>query len=186
MKNEIVAKLNRFLDGDIGREADVVYILAEVRKLFEHARTSRKYPVLAFYTHWALHTKIDRQPWARMGLKVLEEIVTEYQAGSGRPDEIVRAVAGVLSFQQLHHELLDFGVEYDIRFDHLSNDQWRRFSSLLVDILIDCPLVSEAKAPVVKTLALSRDFVFSHSDGRTLAFWKMDLGDGKVMAGPIF
>jgi hypothetical protein len=35
-------------------------------------------------------------------------------------------------------------------------------------------------------LALTRDFAFSHAGGQTLAFWKIDLGNGKVMTGPIF
>ena len=49
MQNEIVAKLNRQLEHGFEREADVVYVMAEVRKLFEHVRTERKYPVLAPY-----------------------------------------------------------------------------------------------------------------------------------------
>lgn len=186
MKNEIVSKLNQHLDADITREADVVYVLAEIRKLFEHLRTAQNYPVLAFYTNWALHTKIDREPWARAGLKILEDVVSGYQGGSRGPEEVLKAVTGLLSFQQLHRQLLDFGAEHGIQFDQLSTEQWRRFSSLLVDILIDCPLVSELKIPVVRALSLSRDFVFSHASGQTLAFWKIDLGNGEVMAGPIF
>ncbi len=186
MRNEIVNKLNQHLASDITREADVLYTLAEIRKLFEHARTTRKYPVLAFYTNWALHTKIDREPWAKAGLKMLEDIVSGFQAGSRASEEVLKGVIGLLSFQQLHRQLLDFGAEHAIRFDRLSHEQWRRFSSLLVDILIDCPLVSDLKMPVVRALSLSRDFVFQHAGGQTQAFWKIGLGDGKVMAGPIF
>jgi hypothetical protein len=70
MKNEIVRKLNQHLASEITKEADVVYVMAEIRKLFEHVRTARNYPVLAFYANWILHTKIDREPWARAGLKM--------------------------------------------------------------------------------------------------------------------
>jgi hypothetical protein len=185
MKNEIVIKLNRHLASGIEREADVVYVLAEIRKLFEHLRSARKYPVLAFYTNWALHTKIDREPWARAGLKMLEEVVTEFRSGFGPSEQIVKAVDDVLSFQKLRRELLTFGAEQDIRFDKLSYAQWREFATLLIDVLIDCPLKSEAATAVVKTLALSRDFIFSHAGEQTLAFWKIDMGNGKVMTGPI-
>jgi hypothetical protein len=154
--------------------------------LFEHLRTTQKYPVLALYTNWALHTRIDREPWVRAGLRMLEEIVSGFQSGSRGSEEVLKGVTGLLSFEQLHRQLLEFGAEQGIRLDALSNEQWRRFSSLLVDILIDCPLVSELKMPVVRALSLSRDFVFSNAGGQTLAFWKIDLGDGKVMAGPIF
>jgi hypothetical protein len=85
MKNDIVSKLNQHLAAGITREADVLYVLAEIRKLFEHARTAQNYPVLAFYTNWALHTKIDREPWAKAGLKTLEDALGGYQDGSRGP-----------------------------------------------------------------------------------------------------
>lgn len=186
MQNEIVAKLNRHLAADIRTEADVVYVLAEIRKLFEHARSTRKYPVLAFYSNWALHTKIDREPWAKAGLKILEDMVSGLQAGNGRPDAVVRAVDAVLSFQELHRQILSFGAEHAIAFDQLSNEQWRRFSVLLIDVLIDCPLRPEKAPGAVTGLSLSRNFVFEHAGGRTLAFWRIDLTDGRFMTGPIF
>src|SRR5260370_33831338 len=130
MKNEIVSKLNQHLASEITREADVVYVLAEIRKLFEHVRTSKNYPVLAFYTNWALHTKIDREPWARAGLRMLEDIVIGFQAGSRGSEEVLKGVTGLLSFQQLHRQLLDFGKEHGIRFVQLTDGQWRRLVSL--------------------------------------------------------
>jgi hypothetical protein len=186
MQNEIVRKLNQHLDTGVTREADVVYALAEIRKLFEHTRTMKKYPVLAFYTNWALHTKIDREPWAKAGLKTLEGIVGKYQAGSRRPDEVLKGVTDLLSFQKLHRELLDFGAEHDIQFQKLSDADWRSFSTSLVDVLVDCPLQAEAAVGDVRSLVLTRNFAFSHAGGQTLAFWQIDLGNGKVMAGPIF
>lgn len=78
MKDEIVAKLNRQLECGFEREAYVVYVLAEIRKLFEHLQTARKYPVVAFYTNWTLHSRIDREPWAKDGLKLLEEAVSGF------------------------------------------------------------------------------------------------------------
>ncbi len=45
MQNEIVKKLNGHLNAGIAREADVVYTLAEIRKLFEHTLAMKKYPV---------------------------------------------------------------------------------------------------------------------------------------------
>lgn len=186
MQNEIVAKLNGQLEQGFKREADVVYVMAEVRKLFEHVRTARKHPVLAFYSNWALHTRIEREPWAREGIKRLEQVVGGYNSGARNADEVLKGVTGLLSFQQLHAEFLQFGAENDVRFERLSNQQWRQFSTLLVDVLVDCPLVSEGNGRTVKALSLSRDFAFAYPGGQTLAFWKIDLGQGKVMTGPIF
>src|SRR5205807_8448919 len=80
MQNEIVRKLNCQLERGFEREADVLYVMAEVRKLFEHVRTVRKFPVLAFYSNWALHSRIDREPWAKQGLKRLEEVVSGFNS----------------------------------------------------------------------------------------------------------
>jgi hypothetical protein len=186
MQNEIVRKLNGQLDHGFEREADVLYVMAEVRKLFEHVLTARRYPVLAFYSNWALHTRIDREPWAREGLKRLEEVVGGFDSGTHDAEAVLKGVTGLLSFQQLHAEFLGFGAENNIRFDQLSDKEWRQFSTLLVGVLVDCPAVSKLQGTTVKALSLSRDFAFSHAGGETLAFWKIDLGQGKVMTGPIF
>jgi hypothetical protein len=186
MQNEIVRKLNCQLEHGFKREADVLYVMAEVRKLFERVRTVRKFPVLAFYSNWTLHTRIDREPWAKEGLKRLEEVVSGFNSGTHDAEAVLKGVTGLLSFQRLHAEFLGFGAENNIRFDQLSNEEWRQFSTLLVDVLVDCPIVSELDTTTVKALSLSRDFAFSHAGGQTLAFWKIDLGRGKVMAGPIF
>lgn len=186
MQNEIVRKLNCQLKQGFEREADVLYVMAEVRKLFEHVRTIRKFPVLAFYSNWALHSRIDREPWAKQGLKRLEEVVSGFNSGTHDAEAVLRGVTGLLSFQRLHAEFLGFGAENNIQFDQLSNEEWRQFSTRLVDVLVDCPIVSELDTTTVKTLSLSRDFAFSHAGEQTLAFWKIDLGQGKVMAGPIF
>ena len=99
---------------------------------------------------------------------------------------MLAGVTGLLSFQQLHVEFLGFGAENEVRFERLSNAEWRQFSVLLIDVLVDCPLVSETDGTTLKALSLSRDFAFAHPGGHTLAFWKIDLGQGKVMTGPIF
>jgi hypothetical protein len=59
------------------------------------------------------------------------------------------------------------------------------FPTLLLDILIGCPLEADSTG-MVQRFALSRDFTFIHSGGQTLAFWKIDLQDGKFISGPIF
>lgn len=62
MDNDIVAKLNdRMKRLPIAEEEGVVYVLTQVRKLFEHDRSQHgNFPTLAFYCNWALHTSLDR------------------------------------------------------------------------------------------------------------------------------
>lgn len=158
MISEIVTKLNGQLASGIQKEADVVYTLAEIRKIFEQTGTATTYPVLDFYANWTVHAMLDRHPWAKAGLTTIENAVDGFQNGRGRPEEILTAVTGVLSFQRLHRELLECGAQYGIVFDKLSFDEWRKFATLLLDVLIGCPLVAKSTAAAVRRLSLSRDF----------------------------
>ena len=148
MKSEIVLKLNRHLASGIQNEAAVVYTLTQVRKLLEVMRIKDRYPVSAFYADWAVHPTLERQSWAKNGLQMLEHVVGGFQTGKCNSGEIFRAVTGVLSFQRMRGELLKFGDEYGVAFDQLSFKQWRGFGTLLIGVLIDCPLqaISTARA----------------------------------------
>ena len=57
MKDELIIKLQKALSDPIKGESSVVYIMVLVRKLLE--RVEKKYPLLHFYCHWALHSKIN-------------------------------------------------------------------------------------------------------------------------------
>jgi hypothetical protein len=182
----IVSKVNDHLTAGIRKEADVMYTLAEIRKILEETGATPAYPVLDFYTNWVVHSALDRHRWAREGLVTIEKAVDGFQNGRSRPEQVLTAVTSVLSFQKLHSELLKFGTEYGIAFDGVSFEEWRTFATLLLDILVDCPLVSKSANATVRSLALSRDFSFVYAGGQTLAFWKIDLSDGKFITGPIF
>ena len=75
--------------------------MAEVRKLFEHVRIVRKFPVLAFYSNWALHTRIDREPWAKQGLKRLEEVVSGFNSGTRDAEAVLKGVIAEMSWSEL-------------------------------------------------------------------------------------
>jgi hypothetical protein len=183
---EIVSKLNDHLTSGIRKEADVMYTLAEIRKILEQTGTTPAYPVLDFYTNWVVHSALDRHRWAWEGLGMIEKAVDGFQNGRSRSEEVLTAVTSVLSFQKLHSELLEFGRQYGIAFDKPSFEQWREFAVLLLDILIGCPLVTKSTTATVRSLALSRDFSFVHAGGQTLAFWKTISAHGRFITGPIF
>ncbi len=79
MREAIIQKLNYHLAGGMKQEADVVYFMTEVRKLFEHEASAAKYPALSFYANWCLHTKIDRQSFADHFLDVLDKALIHYE-----------------------------------------------------------------------------------------------------------
>jgi hypothetical protein len=64
-RNSIIEKLGRELSGEfpIRRESQVVYVMAEIRKVIEHEREydGHCYEVLELFCHWVLHIAVDRR-----------------------------------------------------------------------------------------------------------------------------
>src|SRR5271163_3056643 len=58
--NSIAEKLRRELGKEITTEAQVVYILTEIRKLLERSNEKTNYFALEFYCSFALHTKMSK------------------------------------------------------------------------------------------------------------------------------
>jgi hypothetical protein len=63
-RDQVIDKLRAEMDLlPIRRESQVVYILAEVRKVLDQSSSSElaSYPNLKFFCNWALHAKIDQR-----------------------------------------------------------------------------------------------------------------------------
>ncbi len=62
MRLEIIEKISKELGNGINTEAQVLYILAEIRKYLDRSnQTERnKYKDLYFYSNWVLHSEMDR------------------------------------------------------------------------------------------------------------------------------
>src|SRR4051794_36803240 len=60
MNDEIFRKLTAELESGISTEAQVVYVLAGVRKVIERDNLGAEYRTLKFHCDWALHASLDR------------------------------------------------------------------------------------------------------------------------------
>jgi hypothetical protein len=65
-QNSIIKKLDHELRQEITTERQVVYILAEVRKLLEVTEETDNFKALSFYCSWALHTRMKREGAGRI------------------------------------------------------------------------------------------------------------------------
>jgi len=59
MKNSILPKLADHLNRGVNRESDVVYLLAEVRKILDADDPAHTLGALWMYCHWALHVDLS-------------------------------------------------------------------------------------------------------------------------------
>jgi len=137
MKEQIVEKLKHVLSKPIDSESQVVYVMAELRKILEHMNLKNKRPYLNLYCSWVLHVKIDSSSTAK---RILEEL---------EGDEIIDDIAFIrlIGANQLRSDILTLIREdkLDIPRDNFEVDSnWRNFRRLLQRVILNCPLEKEA------------------------------------------
>jgi len=114
MDDAIVGKLRELLRGGITTEAQLVYLLVEIRKLYER-REAKLPPYLELICDWTVHPKLTNKRWAKYYFTMV----------SGIHDP-------VLEFEQELAAVL--GAE------DLPQPDWTTALRLLVAVLKDCPL----------------------------------------------
>lgn len=168
----ILEKLSRELSDGIDTEPKTLYLLAEIRKFIDRyiQEEKNKYPNLYFYCNWVLHVEMYRTP-AKNILRRFESNL----AGSNNLKEISNIIKkqekDFYSFLSLKEELQSF-LEINDLPDELvkSGNKWFKFKKLLVEILIDCPLLNEG-SQVSK-------FSYERRDDRQIRF-RVDINDVK-------
>lgn len=133
MENEIISKLKLALSEPIEKECQVIYILAETRKLLDRLRDKTILSVLRFYDNWALHIEIDKTSAVR---PLLEKIENEILRGNKN----IWGIMELVDFEEFRKEIGIFLSKFNINNPFIDINYWRNFRKVLVGILVDCPL----------------------------------------------
>ena len=147
MKSAILSKLSQELNSGIDTEPKVLYLLAEIRKYIDRCSESErnKYPNLYLYCNWVLHIKMDRTPAKRI-LNRFESVVSDTKDLKEISKIIIEQEKDFYSFVSLKEELKTFFERSGLPTTFInSSGRWFKFKKLLVEILIDCPLVNEGR-----------------------------------------
>lgn len=184
MRDAIIEKLNKHLEEGIKREADVVYLLIEIRKLFEHDELPQ-YPQLRFYGDWIVHTKLSRI--RRNGalaeyLKRINHAVAVQRQG-GATQNLNTQITDAISLDRLRDEMTTFFTERSLDSHLLEVSRWRSFIKLLISILIDIPLVASNHSD----FNLIKEFLFTPGrDQASVASYRILCADGTSVSGQVF
>lgn len=164
MKETILEKINLELSNGIDTEPKALYLLAETRKYIDRCSKEEKdkYPNLYFYCNWVLHIKMDRSP-AQKILKRFNLLFTDIDKLDLMSNLFIKREKNFYFFIDLRRELLNFLEMNNLPIKLLKNNlSWFRFKKLLVEILMDCPLVNN-KGKV-------KEFLYERGEDKQIRF----------------
>jgi hypothetical protein len=139
MTNDIIEKIRELLAGAaISDEARAVYLLVQIRKVFQHNQESASLtPTLQFYCDWALHVQMDRRS-TQAFLSAVDPILTLQNA----TPEQHSALNDLLTLGALRRELRLFLVGHSLDPSLCdATDQWNNFLQAYSGIVQDSELV---------------------------------------------
>jgi hypothetical protein len=140
----IITKLQNEISVGLRTEAQVVYVLAEIRKIIEQNDLEENYKYLLFHCNWALHSKMDRAA-AQEVLVHFDEAHAILRSGielHDLPTELQREIKAISGMTKFEEELSLFLQNHQI-IDLTANgpDSWPHFLQLYAGVIEDCPLV---------------------------------------------
>jgi hypothetical protein len=139
MQSAILAKLKSKLSVPPPDEADVVYILVEIRKYLDHTDPKRtSYAVLGTYCDWPVHIILSRKG-ARDILRALGDAYADSLTDEGR-DKAMLAIFKRFSLYEFEKELRRFLQSTGLPLNLLDEPgQWAQFLQHYVSVVSDCP-----------------------------------------------
>ncbi|TAH32277.1 MAG: hypothetical protein EYC62_09650 [Alphaproteobacteria bacterium] len=145
MRPSIIEKLDVEIKKGIISEIQVVYLMAQVRKILE-IDDSDKYKHLKFYCDWALHSRLTNSI-AQKILKQFDEanvILKNHIEIGSLPTDLRNQIEKISSMNLLKEELSSFLEQNGLPGINESLDDWTRFLKLYAHIIEDCPLEMQA------------------------------------------
>jgi hypothetical protein len=187
MEDTILAKLREKVARPPENEADVVYVLVEIRKYLDHTDPDRNnFKILRTYCDWVAHIFLDRG-----GVKSLLVELDAALAAGGNETEQKRAMKtrhDHFSLSKFQDELRRFLASNALPV-LVVDDQahWGQFLKHYVAVVSDCPFISgstptNTKAirratleinPGTKSMERSQEGMVN-----VIWLWKLELADG--------
>ena len=190
-RHSIVEKLEHFLRQRKGirTEAEVVYVLVELRKLLEHDNTKAKSPVLNFYCNWVVHTKLESSPIADRIIRLMDNLHA-YMVSKTNTAISIDDLRALLDQSSLRKELGALLSRCGLPTTFCDDDtNWNRFQRALGAVIQDAPLFvqrdKKQKTRFIESVAF-RNKPLEH--GLSLNFeWKIEFHtnpEGKMRLHP--
>jgi hypothetical protein len=183
----IVRKITTHVAKPIDSEANVVYLMAEVRKLLEKLDPKDRPFALVMYCHWALHVDLNKPGTILPFLKRVDAYFDRYFRGDEDLAESHRLIREFIFFDTFRAQLRQFFGERGISTE-LTDDsrRWNEFVMHYAGVIEDGSLEMRSESPELKNVK-QVTFTKGHtpmSEFVTQPFamvWTVVLRDGKVI-----
>lgn len=141
MTHDIIRKLQDFLGPPISEESKAVYLLTQIRKVFElDQNLAQRLPTLRFYCNWALHTRLDQARTVKAFLDEVDPVLTlQGNVDQKSHDQQSR----LFTLGAFRAELREFLAANGISSTLCDNDAyWNAFLSAYSGVVEDCEIIT--------------------------------------------
>ena len=171
-RNAIVKKLTDIVAARVDSECQVVYILAEVRKLDEMSG-KKTTATLRMFLHWALHVDLEGADTIKTFVERIDDVVVKLLTGRSTPEATIAAENAlykeVTYFDQFRNELRAFFQIWGIPTELCDDDErWFDFVTAYTRVIEDGSLVGKSKQ-MVETVTFMKGHKNPAGDPRQLA-----------------
>ncbi len=168
VKKEILTHFDKYKNSAVQHEADVTFILSDVRKILERYKKSKdqkeikfylRYKTLNFYCNWALHTEIDREDKVTELLKEIDIKVGEFIKNFSQENyvELSRSLSRFASLYEMNSLLREFFAEYGFSLLTINrHDEWKKFWSLFLKLVVDSELKTKKDLHNIEGIVITR------------------------------
>jgi hypothetical protein len=137
----IIRKLSEEITEGITTEAEVVYVLAGIRKLIERDDLGETYPSLDFHCDWAFHSELDRKPAKRILAEF--DAAQPLLAAGAELHEVDNSIQQISGMRNFHWDFQSFSDRYGLP----PLRSWSHFIHLYTRVIEDIPLLVKPNSP---------------------------------------
>jgi hypothetical protein len=179
MTPQIIEKIQAELRAGIKTESQVVYVLAEIRKIIEREGSSARYEYLEFHCNWVLHS--------RLGGKFAQHVLRQFDSGhlklvKGEHFSASYEVEKISKMDGFREELSAFLKAHSITDISKSSDTWSKFLFLYAQVIEDVPLLIWAdSSAATREVVISVESATREAEGHRFykVIWKVTYKDGR-------
>lgn len=172
-REQIIKKLQIFFKNHVSlnNESDIVYLMAETRKLLELDNIKNNYDPIRFYCNLMLHAGLDNPRTTRFISDKFDKFVDPDKSNKEIAQNMIKNEVDFFKLKDFKDKLEKFLENHSLPTNFIkSNTAWITFVNLFFCVAEECPVVCIKSSKKIVSLELTKNkdehycykFHFSH------------------------